>query len=145
MDEREDQPSRGNGGNGGGELTQDMQELIEDRVARRDLLHLDPTERAQFVHELIFWALELEDSADAAISGYVLWDILCYAVHLIGQYSMVLEDDEFSIMARAINAWLFTMHYNLDDTALQLGPSRDKHIEFWKDQIYEPKVAEEEN
>lgn len=120
-----------------------MQELVEDRVARRDLLKLDPMERAQFVHELIFWALEMEDRDDASLTGYVLWDVLCFCVHLIGQYSMVLEDDEFSIMARAINTWLYTMHYNFDDTALQLGPARDKHIEFWKDQIYEPLKAKE--
>jgi hypothetical protein len=131
--------------NGGGEdIYEDFQAKLNERIKARDTIHLDPTERAQFVHELIFWALDLEDSDDAAISGYVLWDILCYCTHLFGQYALALEDPDLAVMARTINTWVFSAHYNFDETSAQLGPQRDKHIEFWTNQLYEPKEVEKE-
>jgi hypothetical protein len=125
-------------------LIDEFNQKMDERIEQRDALKLDPTERAQFVHELIFWALDLEDDADSAIGGYILWDVLCYCVHLINQYAIALGDDDFMLMARAINTWLFTMHYNMDESEIQLGPQRDKHIEFWTNQLYEPKEVEKE-
>lgn len=130
--------------NGGGEdIFQEFQAKMDERISIRDKQHLDPTERAQFVHELLFWALDLE-ADESVMTGHVLWDIVCYAVHLLTQYSIALQDQDFAVMARALNTWLFTNHYNMDETATQLGPRRDTHIKFWERQLYEPKEAEPE-
>jgi hypothetical protein len=130
-------PNQSKPNGNGAKLIEEFQQKMDERIAARDLKKLDPTERAQFVHELIFWALDLHED-DAIITGFVLWDILCFCVHMLNQYALQLQDDEFMLMARVVNTWLFTVHYNMEETALQLGPGRVQHIEFWKSQLYEP-------
>ncbi len=102
-------------------------------IEKRDLKHLDPSERAGLFRDFIFACLDLHDAQD--VISQPLWsDIMAFCIEMIGAWTLELEaagDPSMKEFAKVLSRGFYTLHYSYPEDHEALGPSREEHIEIW--------------
>lgn len=86
------------------------------RIEKIDKLYWDPKERALGVHNLIENFLAKEFPEDGDDFPPTQWDKFCYAIEVMSQMAIVMENNQFLEIARAASHWLYSTHYSNAET-----------------------------
>lgn len=112
--------------------------LLQAKIKKTDLAHLDPTERAELVNTFLFAALGI-DNPKEAVKHPLFWDILCWALELLSLYSLELEiageDEHLKSLMKHLSKYIYSLHYSFPEGQPELGPSREDHRKLWNDRI----------
>lgn len=119
-------------------MTLDLNELAKRKfqaaIKERDERHLSPDERADLVGEVIFPALGITSSKEAAAMP-LYWDLVCFSLGIIRGFSMAMQMEEFDQIVRILNSHLFSMHYSYPKGSPALGPNREEYQKEWQAKV----------
>ena len=109
--------------------------LMNARIKQMDAAKLSPTERAEFIYQLVKEAA----IGDSIEFKEIPWDLLCFSVEWIGSYAIMVQDEDLLSLAKLVTQYVYSLHYSfdpkLDVTSTIIGPDREIHKKAWEKRI----------
>ncbi len=119
-------------------LKQTLEETITSRMEVVDAKHLSIEERQDLINTFIIRALGLEDYKEAAQQP-LHWDLLCYCMGMLSYFIVQSCEDTNNVdmitTVKKMNAFIYSIHYSVQDVDEILGPGRGEHEQIWLERL----------
>ena len=116
------------------QAAQALKKKRDERLEARDHLHLDPSERANFIMTLLYKDLGLDEASDA-LDQPLFSDLLSFAIEFLGVWAMSMDDEGLTSLVKKLSRVHYSLHYSYPDNHPALGPHREEHERIWKERI----------